>query len=151
MSIIEYSEADRNGLADALNVARSGIRSTVSESDEKLIGFFIRDGVCDARIGIPIIEVWYSWLPRPKPSTYFGSLAPGLITQLMDLGNVDTMTNSVEFTVGPGTTGTGRYRFSYPEKWVSIECSDESILIRVRDEQQDLCSPLRPEGTWDRV
>jgi hypothetical protein len=142
MRTIEYSEADRQGLAQALNVARSGVRSPVSDGDEKLLGFFLRDGMCDAQIGVPVIEVRFSWLPKRKPSTYFGSLAPGLITQLMDLGGVNAVADSVEFTVGPGINGTGRYTFSFPKKWVFIQCSNESILIRVRDQQPDLSSPL---------
>src|SRR5688500_1228061 len=112
MHTIEYSEADRQGLAQALAVARSGVRSPVSDADEKLLEFFLRDGMCDARIESPVIEVRFSWLPRRRPSTYFGSLAPGLITQLMDLGGVNAVADSVEFTVGPGITGTERYRFS---------------------------------------
>ncbi len=142
MRTIEYSEADRQGLAQALNVARSGVRSPVSEGDEKLLGFFLRHGICDAKIGVPVIEVRFSWLQKRKPSTYFGSLAPGLITQLMDLGGVNAVADSVEFTVGPGITRTARYKFSFPKKWVLIQCSNDSILIRVRDQQQDLSSPL---------
>ena len=142
MRTIEYSDADRQGLAQALNVARSGVRSPVSDGDEKLLGFFLRDGICDAQIGVPVIEVNFSWLQRRKPSTYFGSLAPGLMTQLLALGGVDAVADSVEFTVGPGITGTERYRFSFPKKWVLIQCSNESIRIRVRDQQQDLSSPL---------
>jgi len=142
MRTIDYSEADRQGLAQALEVARSGVRSPVSEGDEKLLGFFLRHGICDAHIGTPVIEVRFSWLQKRKPSTYFGSLAPGLITQLMDLGGVKAVADSVEFSVGPGITGTERYRFSFPKKWVLIQCSNESILIRVRDQQQDLGFPL---------
>ena len=147
MRTIEYSQADRQGLSQALEVARTGVRSAVSDGDEKLLGFFLRDGICDAQIGVPVIEVRFSWLQKRKPSTYFGSLAPGLITQLMDLGGVNTVADSVEFMVGPGTTGTDRYRFSFPKKWVLIQCSDESILIRVRDQEQDLGSPLHSEET----
>lgn len=147
MRTIQYSEADRQGLAQALEVARSGVRASVSDGDEKLLGFFLRDGICDAQIGVPVIEVRFSWLQKRKPSIYFGSLAPGLITQLLDLGGVTAVDNSIQFTVGPGTTGTDHYRFSFPEKWILIQCSDESILIRVRDQQQDLGSPLCPDGT----
>lgn len=147
MRTIEYSEADRQGLTQALEVARSGVRSPVSEGDEKLLGFFLRDGMCDAQIGIPVIEVRFSWLQKRKPSTYFGSLAPGLVTQLMDLGGVTSVADSVEFAVGPGITGTDRYKFSFPRKWVLIQCSNESIVIRVRDKQQDLGSPLNADET----
>ncbi len=145
MHTIEYSDADRQGLARALHVARSGIRSTVSDGDEKLLGLFLRDGLCDGKIGVPVIEVRFSWLQKRKPSTYFGSLAPGLITQLMDLGGLNAVADSVEFTVGPGITGTERYRFSFPKKWILIKCYDESILIRVRDQQSDLSSPLHEQ------
>ncbi len=149
MHTIEYSDADRQGLARALEVARSGIRSPVSEGDEKLLGFFLQDGLCDAKIGVPNIEVRFSWLQKRIPSTYYGSLAPGLITQLMDLGGLNAVADSVEFTVGPGITGTERYRFSFPKKWVLIQCYDESILIRVRDQQRDLSSPLHELETDD--
>jgi hypothetical protein len=147
MGTIEYSDADREGLARALNVARSGVRSPVSDGDEKLLGFFLRDGMCDAKIGVPVIEVRFSWLQKRNPSIYFGSLAPGLITQLMDLGGLNAVADSVEFTVGPGITGTERYRFSFLKKWVLIQCHDESILIRVRDHQRDLRSPLHEQET----
>ncbi len=150
MRINEYSEADRQGLTQALEVARYGVRSCVSDGHEKLLGFFLRDGICDARIGDSIIEVRFSWLQKRKPSTYFGRLAPGLITRLRDLGGVTAVDDSIEFVVGPGTTGTegiDRYRLSFPKKWVLIQCSDDSILIRVRDQQQDLSSPLHPDET----
>ncbi len=143
MRRIEYSEEDQQGLARALMVARSGVRSHVDAGDEKLLGFFLRHGECDARISEPVIEVKFSWLKKRKPSTYFGSLAPGLISQLMDLGGVHSIKDAIEFTVGPGSTGTDRYRFSFAKKWVRINCSDEEILIQVRDQQHDLTAALR--------
>lgn len=88
MKSIEHSEADKQGLAQALVVARSGVRSQVSEGDEKLLGFFLRHGECDARISVSLIEVRFSWLHKRKPSIYFGALAPGLVTQLLELGGI---------------------------------------------------------------
>jgi hypothetical protein len=143
MKAIEYSEADKQGLAQALIVARSGVRSRISEGDEKLLGFFLRHGECDARIAVPIIEVRFSWLQKRRPSTYFGSLAPGLVSQLMELGGIQTVKDEIEFSVGPGSTGSDTYRFSFTKKWVRIACSDEAIVIQVRDHQHDLTAPLR--------
>jgi hypothetical protein len=73
MNVIQYSEADRQGLARALTVARTGARSQVSDGDEKLLGFFLRHGECDARIGSPIIEVRFSWLQKRKHQPTSGS------------------------------------------------------------------------------
>jgi len=146
MKAIEYSEADKQGLAQALTVARSGVGSQVSEGDEKLLGFFLRHGECDARIAVPLIEVRFSWLQKRKPSTYFGALAPGLVTQLMELGGIQSVNDAVEFSVGPGSTGSNRYKFSFTEKWVRLTCSEDAILIQVRDRQQDLTEPLRYES-----
>ena len=143
MKAIEYSEADKQGLAQALTVARSGVRSRISEGDEKLLGFFLRHGECDARIAVPVIEVRFSWLQKRKPSTYFGSLAPGLVSQLMELGGIQTVKDEIVFSVGPGSTGSDTYKFSFTKKWVRLACSDEAILIQVRDQQHDLTAPLR--------
>lgn len=139
----EQSEELQQGITRALEVARSGIRSEVSEADAKLLGFFLRDGECDARIADPVIEVRFSWLQKRIPSTYFLSLGPGLISQLMDLGGVSSVVDATEFSVGPGSAGTGNYRFSFAKKWIWIHCADEEILIRVRDQRQDLEIPLR--------
>jgi len=154
MKAIEYSDADKQGLAQALTVARSGVRSRITEADEKLLGFFFRRGECDARIAVPVIEVRFSWLQKCKPSTYFGSLAPGLVSQLMELGGIETVKDEVEFSVGPGSTGSATYKFSFTKKWVRLACSDDAILIQVRDQQHDLaatlrydCSPNAPEVT----
>ncbi len=143
MKSIEYSEADKQGLAQALVVARSCFRSQVSEGAEKLLGFFLRHGECDARISVPLIEVRFSWLQKRKPSTYFGALAPGLVTQLLELGGIPAVKDAIEFTVGPGSTGSETYKFSFAKKWVRLTCSDEAILIQVRDQQHDLTAPLR--------
>ncbi len=138
-----YSEADYQGLARSLIVARTGVRAPLTDGASKLLGFFLMDGECDALIGAPVIEVRYSWLQRRKPSTYFASLAPELISHLMDLGGVPTIDKSAQFTVGPTTTGTERYRFGFLKKWVLIDCSYESILIRIRDQQPNLSIPLQ--------
>ena len=141
-----YSEKDYEGLTDALNVARTGSRSKVTDGDEKLLGFFLRHGECDAWITEkPAIDVVFSWLNKRKPSTYFSSLAPGLVSQLMDLGGVESISDSIEFSVGSGTSGTNRYRIEFEKKWVWISCADDAILIRVRDRRSSLKSPLRPE------
>lgn len=143
MKAIEYSEADKQGLAQALTVARSSVRSRISEGDEKLIGFFLRRGECDARIAIPVIELKFSWLQKRNPSTYFGSLAPGLVSQLMELGGIQTIKDEIEFSVAPGSTGSDTYKFSFTKKWVRLACSDEASVIQVRDHQHDLTAPLR--------
>lgn len=143
MSDTLFSEADFRGLARSLEVARTGVRVSVSDGCSKVLGFFLMEGECDARIGDSDIKVRYSWLQRRKPSTYFGSLAPEIISHLMDLGGVYTIEKSAQFSVGPTTTGTERYRFGFLKKWVLIDCSYESILIRVRDQQHDLNVPLQ--------
>lgn len=143
MKSIEYSEADKQGLAQALVVARSGVRSQVSEGDEKLLGFFLRHGECDARISVPHIEVRFSWLQKRKPSIYFSALAPGLVTQLLELGGIPAVKDTIEFTIGPDSAGSDTYKFSFTKKWVRLTCSDEAILIQVRDQQHDLTAPLR--------
>ena len=148
MSPMEYGEADHQGLAQALKVARSGTRSVVSEGDKKLLAFFLRDGSCDGHIGVPIIEVRFSWLKKRQPSSYFGSLAPGLMTQLMDLGQIDNIDETVEFFIPPGIIGSGLYQFSFPGKWVRIQCSDNSILVRIRDTKPDLAVPLDSPYDW---
>ncbi|XGV86729.1 MAG: hypothetical protein ACAF42_14435 [Limnothrix sp. BL-A-16] len=145
MKAIEYSEADRQGLAQALMIARSGVRSHVSEGDEKLLGFLLRHGECDVVISVLRIEVRFSWLQKRKPSTYFGALAPGLVTQLMELGGIESVKDAIEFTVGPGSTGSDTYKFFFTKKWVRLTCSDEAIHIQVRDQQHDLTAPLRYE------
>jgi hypothetical protein len=142
MNVSELLHDDQNGLARALAVSRSGIRTPVSEGDEKILGFFIQDGECDARIADRNIEARFSWHQSRKPSTYFGRYAPGLISQLMDLGGVSSVIDETEFAVGPGIAGSGAYRFSFEKKWIWIRCADEGILIRVREQRQDLRSPL---------
>lgn len=77
-----------------------------------------------------------------------GSLAPGLITQLMELGQIDDINDAVEFFIPPGITGFGRYQFSFPGKWVRIQCSNNSILVRIRDTKPDLAVPLDSPYDW---
>jgi hypothetical protein len=131
-----------SGIARAVEVARSGNRSEVTEADAKLLGFFLRQGDCDARIAEPRIEVRFSWLDRITPSTYFAELAPGLISQLMDLGGVDSIEEMAEFTVGPGNAGLGIHSFSFARKWIWIKCAAEEIQIRVRDNRADFEVPV---------
>ncbi len=139
-----HTQKDDTGLVDALNVARSGSRSEVTEGAEKLLGFFLRHGECDAWITEKRpIEVVFSWLNRRKTSTYFCSLAPGLLTQLMDLGKIESISDSIEYSVGPGISGTNRYRFEFEKKWIWISCSDDAILVRVRDTRSKLKNPLQ--------
>jgi hypothetical protein len=143
-----FSEKDCEGLTDALKVARTGNRSTVTDGDEKLLRFFLRHGECDAWITEkPAIEVIFSWMSKRKPSTYFASLAPGLVSQLMDLGGIESISDFIEFSVGPGTSGTNRYLIAFNKKWVWISCSDDEIRIRVRDKRSSLKVPLRSEKT----
>ena len=143
-----YSEKDHQGLTDALKVTRTGIRSEVTDGDEKLLGFFLCQGECDAWITEkPAIDVVFSWLKKRKPSTYFSRLAPGLVSQLMDLGGIASISDFIEFSVGPGTSGTNRYRIEFEKKWVWISCANDAILIRVRDRRPSLKNPLRPEET----
>jgi hypothetical protein len=129
------------GLADALAVAKGGPmrpRGQAEILDAKLLSFFLRDGECTAEISESIISVWYSWLPRPKPSTYFINLAPGLVNQLMRLGEVQRIADEASFQVRAGTAGTGPYIFNFETKWVRIRCEDARIIIKVRDRQEDL-------------
>ena len=133
--------SDEVGLAEALAVARGGAMPSINEGDAKMLAFFLREGECTAEISELKFSVWYSWLPRPLPSTYFMSLAPGLVRRLMELGNVQCITDEATFKVGPGRTGTGRYVFDFNKKWVRIRCEEERIVIRVRDERKDLAGP----------
>ncbi len=100
------------GLAEALVAAEGGPMPRIGEEDDKLLGFFLRDGECTAEISESTISVWFSWLPRPKPSTYFISLAPVLVCQLMRLGEVQRITGESTFQLGPGTTGSGKLEFN---------------------------------------
>jgi hypothetical protein len=111
---------------------------SIGEGDAKLLGFFLRDGECTAEISESTVSVWYSWLPRSKPSTYFISLAPGLVCQLMRLGEVQRIADEATFQVGPGTAGRGPYVFDFERKWVRIQREDERIVIKVRDQREDL-------------
>lgn len=141
-----YSQADFDGKEEALRVARSGTRSLVSDGEEKVLSFFLMPGGCDARISKdPAFEVRFSWLNNRRPSTYFARLAPGLLSQLMDLGGVSTIQDIAEFSIGPGSTGKSRYRTSFEKKWIRISCSDDEILICVRSSPTDLDTPLEYE------
>jgi len=126
------------GLAEARAVAEGGRMPGIGKGDAKLLGFFLRDGECTAEISESTISVWYSWLPRPKPSTYFISLAPGLVCQLMRLGEVQRIADEATFQVGPGTAGMRPYVFDFERKWVRIRCEDERIIIKVRDKRNNL-------------
>lgn len=126
------------GLLEALTVADGGEKPCLHEADSKLLGFFLRQGECTAEISESRISVWYSWLPRWKPSTYLISLAPGLVCRLMQLGGVQRIANEATFQVGPGTTGTGRYVFDFQKKWVRIRREVDRILIRIRNDRKDL-------------
>ena len=130
------------GLKGALTVAKVGPKQAASEPDSKLLGFVLREGECTVEISESTISVWYSWLRRPKPSTYFVSLAPGLVSDLMRLGEVERVDCDEIFQVGPGNAGTGRYIFNFERKWVRIQCEDERIIIRVRDKQEGLETEL---------
>ena len=80
---------------------------------------------------------------KTKTINLLRALAPGLVTQLMELGGIQSVKDAIEFTVGPGSTGSHTYKFSFTKKWVRLTCSDEAILIQVRDQQHDLTAPLR--------
>ena len=56
----------------------------------------------------------------------------------MRLGKLDRIADEATFQIGPGTTGTGRYVFDFPKKWVRIRCEDSRITISVRDERSGL-------------
>lgn len=129
------------GLLEALTVADGGEKPCVYEGDVKLLSFFLRQGECTAEISKSQISVWYSWLPRWKPSTYFINLAPGLVCRLMQLGGVQRIADEAVFQVGPGTTGTGRYVFDFEKKWVRILREEERIIIRTRDDKKSLNDP----------
>ena len=120
------------GLAETLKVANGGSIQHLDEGEFKLLGFFLRDGECTAEISDSIISVWYSWLRRPLPSRYFLSLAPGLVGELMRLGNVERIADEATFQVGPGTTDTGRDARDFHRKWIRIRCEDTRIIIKVR-------------------
>lgn len=127
-------------LAEVLDVACNEAVPFTGEGDAKLLGFMLREGECTVDISKPTIRVWYSWLPRANPSRYDFRLAPGIVRRLMGLGGVKKVVDEATFQVGPGTTGTGRYVFDIPQKWVRINCDEERIIICVRDEQKDLGS-----------
>lgn len=89
--------SDEVGLVEALAVAKNGAMLPTSEGDAKMLAFFLREGECTAEISESKFSVWYSWLPRPLPSTYIKSLAPGLVRRLMQLGNVKCITDEETF------------------------------------------------------
>jgi hypothetical protein len=126
------------GLTEAIAVTEGKLLPSFGEEDAKLLAFFLRDGECTSEISESKLSVWYSWLPRPKPSSYFTFLAPGLVSQLMQLGGVRSITDEATFQVGPGTAGIGRYVFKFERKWVRIRCEAKRIVISVRDKQEDL-------------
>ena len=138
---MQESVSDDVGLAEALAVARGRAVHSTGESDAKLLAFFLREGECTAEITESKISVWYSWLPRPLPSTYFTSLAPGVVGRLMGLGDVQCIADEASFQVGPGRTGTGRYVFDFSKRWVRIRCEEGRIVIVIRNEQSDLDDP----------
>ena len=125
------------GLAEARAVAEGGPMPGISEGDAKLLGFFLRHGECTAEISESTISVWY-FGPRLISSRYLVSLAPGLVCQLMQLGEVQRIADEATFQVGPGTAGTGPYVFDFKRKWVRIRCEDERIIIKIRDKRKNL-------------
>ena len=135
---MQETNPEQVGLVEALAIAGGGAMPPFSEAYFKLLGFFLREGECTAEISESKIDVWYSWLPRPKPSTYVVSLAPGLVGRLMELGGIQRIEGEAIFQVGPGSTGIGRYVFNFEKKWIRIQCKEDRIIIRVRDERKDL-------------
>lgn|GEM_PF-6917149 len=132
------------GLSEAIAVTEGRLLPGLGEGEAKLLAFFLRHGECTAEISESTISVRYSWLPKPKPSNYYISLAPGLVCQLMRLGEVRRVTDEATFQVGPGTAGTGQYAFEFERKWVRIRCEANRIGIWVRDQQQDLNNEPEP-------
>lgn len=126
------------GLAEALAVAKGELEPCTNEGGAKLLAFILRDGECTVELSDLKIAVWYSWLPRPFPSTYCKSRAPGLVGSLMELGGVQRIVGDATFQIGPGCTGTGSYVFEFKQRWVRIRCEEKRIVIRVRDDHKDL-------------
>lgn len=137
----EFKDSSETGLAEALEVAQNGGSFTVLDGENKLLAFLLRKGESDVRITKQTIAVRYSWL-RKKPSTYFIHLAPGIVGRLMELGNIQKVSDQSLFKVGPGTAGSDRYIFDYPSKWISINCQEDLIEIKVRDQQKSLKEKL---------
>ena len=136
---MDEQESNEIGLVEALAVAKGEATAPTDDGDTKLLGFLFRQGECNAEISESVISVRYSWLPYPpRPSTYFCSLAPGLVRQLMELGDLQQIDDEVTYKVGPGRTGTGDYAFKFKRKWVRIQCEENRIVIRVRDKRKDL-------------
>ena len=129
---------EQEGLTEARAVARGETTTSIDVSHSKLLSFFLRQGECTAEVSESRVSVWFSWLPRWKPSTYFVTLAPGLVLRLMQLGRAKSITDDAVFQVGPGRTGTGRYAFDFQRKWVRIQCHHDWIVIRIREEQEGL-------------
>lgn len=131
------------GLAEAIAVAEGGPLPSFGEGEAKLLNIFLYDGECTAEITEQTISVRFSWLKKLKPSTYFISLAPGLVSRLMQLGDVRRIADEATFQVGPGTAGIGRYAFNFEHKWVRIRCDAKRILIWVRDKEEHMNDELK--------
>ena len=133
--------SDQSGLAAALKVAKGEAMAATLEPDAKMLGFFLREGECTAEISDLKFSVYYSWRPDKPPSNYYPSLASRVIRRLMELGDVQCIDDEAIFQVGPGRTGEARYVFDFKKKWVRIQCEEERIVIKVRDEREALHDP----------
>ena len=132
------------GLAAALEITRGGARPELSDGVAKVLKFCLHDGECDVVIKEDVIEIRFSWLDRRKPSPYFIELAPGLVAQLMNFGNIAKVeARGARFRIGPDDCGCGLYQFTFGKKWISIVPAEAQILIRVRAKKSSLASPLR--------
>ncbi|TWT32246.1 hypothetical protein KOR34_40080 [Posidoniimonas corsicana] len=123
---------------------------TLNEGDAKMLALILQDGECTAEISDSAFSVQYSWLRKLRPSTYFKSLAPGVVGRLMQLGGVDGIDGEATFRVGPGSTGTGRYVFDFDQKWVRIRREQERILILVRDNRKGLNEKV-PQPSYEEA
>ena len=129
-----------------MQVAKGGNRPPLSDKVAKVLGFMLREGECDAWIRQPHIEIRFSWLDRRKPSTYFGNLAPGVIAELMNFGDLNRITDEATFSLKSGKCRSGLYHFEFAKKWVSIRVEDDQISIRIRSKKSRLTEPLKIFG-----
>lgn len=126
--------------SEALAVASGKPMPATDESDTKMLALVLHEGECNVEISVSVISIRYSWLHKRRPSTYFISLAPGLIGGLMQLGGVHSIGQEATFEVGPGVIERERSQVEFGRKWIRIACEPEQIKVRVRYSRERLDS-----------
>jgi hypothetical protein len=125
-------------LNEALPVARGSKIPGMGEGEAKMVRVVLQMEDATVEISESDLWVWFSWLPRTKPSRYDKCLAPRLLQRLMELGGVEKVGKEATFLIGPQKVGTGLHSFDLERKWVRIVCEDNRITIRVRKDLNKL-------------